>query len=47
MNDIIILIIIVAVVGLAIAKVIKEKKAGAVCVGCSVAGKCKKKNCDH
>ena len=45
MTDIIVGGIIVAIVGLAIAYIRKEKKKGVKCIGCPHAGDCTKKNC--
>ena len=45
MTDLIIVAIVVLVFGGAIAYIVKEKKKGAVCIGCSHAGSCgSKKN---
>jgi len=44
MIDIILILLVVAAVGAAIAYIIKEKKKGAVCIGCSMSGCCSKKN---
>ena len=44
MIDIILLLLVIAAVGAAIAYIIKEKKKGAVCIGCSMSGCCSKKN---
>jgi hypothetical protein len=43
MADIIVGLIVVAVVGAAVAYIIREKKKGAVCIGCSMSGTCAKK----
>ena len=40
MADIIIGIVLLAVVGLAIAYIVREKKKGVRCIGCSSAGTC-------
>lgn len=40
MADIIVVSIISILLGCAIAYMVKEKKAGARCIGCSLAGKC-------
>ena len=45
MTDIIVGGIIVAIVGLAIAYIRKEKKKGVKCIGCPHSGDCAKKNC--
>lgn len=42
MVDIILILIIAAVVGAAIAYIVKEKKKGTACIGCPMAGKCSK-----
>ncbi|MDF2844426.1 MAG: hypothetical protein K0R00_2852 [Herbinix sp.] len=39
MTDIIIVLVIVAIVGAAIAKIVSEKKKGAKCIGCPSSGK--------
>ena len=44
-KDIVVLGIIAILVGLAIAYIIKEKKSGAKCIGCSHAHTCSKRNC--
>lgn len=43
MVDIFVILIILAAVGAAIGYIVKEKKKGAVCIGCSMAGSCSKK----
>jgi hypothetical protein len=44
--DIILVIVLVALVGLACLYIYKSKKAGAVCIGCPYAKECAKKgNC--
>ena len=45
MTDIIAGGIIIAIVGLAVAYIRKEKKRGVKCIGCPHAGDCAKKNC--
>ncbi|MBR7147529.1 MAG: FeoB-associated Cys-rich membrane protein, partial [Firmicutes bacterium] len=40
MTDLIVGGILLVILGLAIAYIVKEKKAGAVCVGCPHAGSC-------
>ena len=45
MIDIILGLIVFAAVAGAVAYIIKEKKKGAVCIGCSMSGSCGKKNC--
>ena len=44
MENFIVLLIIVALVGFALAYIIKEKKKGARCIGCSSAGTCAHKS---
>lgn len=48
MIDLIIVLIVIAVLGMAIAYIRKAKKSGAKCIGCPAAGECKRneKNCD-
>ena len=43
MADIIVIAVVVAIVGLAMAYIRKEKKKGARCIGCSHAGECAKR----
>ena len=45
MLDIMIGLIVVAMVGAALLYIRKEKRNGAVCIGCPNAGACGKKNC--
>ena len=45
MEDIIILLILLLVVGLAIYYIVKEKRKGRACIGCPMSGKCPRKNC--
>ncbi len=45
MTDIVLGIIIIVIVGLAVAYIRKEKKRGVKCIGCPHAGTCAKKNC--
>lgn len=47
MADVIVLIVIAILVGAAVAYIVKEKKRGAVCVGCPHAGQCAKKCQSH
>lgn len=48
MLDIIIILVILAILGGAIAYIIKEKKAGAHCIGCPHSKTCGKKgHCSH
>ena len=43
MENFIIAAVIILVIGLAVAYIIREKKKGAVCIGCPYAGECAKK----
>ena len=43
MTNVIVVAVLVLVVGAAITYIVKEKKKGAVCIGCSHAGSCGKK----
>ena len=43
MADILVLLVIVVLVGIAIAYIRKQKKSGATCIGCSHAGQCAKR----
>ena len=45
MTDIIVGLIVVAIVGAALLYIRKEKKRGAVCIGCPHAGTCGKHSC--
>ncbi len=45
MEDIIIIAVVVAVILLAVRHIYRAKKAGARCVGCSMAGCCSSKTC--
>lgn len=45
MIDIIVGLAVLAMVGAALVYIRKEKKKGAVCIGCPNAGSCGKKNC--
>lgn len=47
MTDLIVGGILLVILGLAIAYIVKEKKAGAVCVGCPHAGSCASKKGTH
>ncbi len=47
MENVIIILIILAVIGLAAAYIIKSKKRGDKCIGCPYAKNCGKKNCDN
>ena len=42
-SDIIVSLIILAIVGLAIYYIVKEKRKGNTCIGCPMSGKCPKK----
>ncbi len=43
MANVIVAVVLLMIVGLAIRYIIKEKKKGAVCIGCPHAGCCSKK----
>ena len=43
MADFIVVAIVVVLLGAAVSYIIKEKKRGAVCIGCPHAGQCAKK----
>lgn len=45
MTDMIAAVIIIVIVGLAVAYIRKEKKRGVKCIGCPHADTCAKKNC--
>ena len=45
MADLIVIIILLLMIGSALAFIIREKKRGAACIGCSSAGQCTRKNC--
>lgn len=45
MADGIVILLVVLVVGAAVKFIIKEKKRGVKCIGCSSAGTCGKKSC--
>ncbi|MCR5834931.1 MAG: FeoB-associated Cys-rich membrane protein [Lachnospiraceae bacterium] len=45
MENIIILLILVAVVGCAIYYIVREKKRGRACIGCPSSGTCPRKQC--
>ncbi|WP_141709226.1 FeoB-associated Cys-rich membrane protein [Desulfuribacillus stibiiarsenatis] len=45
MTDAIVILVIVAIVGAAIAKIVIEKKKGAKCIGCPSGGASSKHNC--
>ncbi|MCR5703264.1 MAG: FeoB-associated Cys-rich membrane protein [Eubacterium sp.] len=45
MENIIISIILVLIVGFAIFYIVKEKKKGRRCIGCPSSGKCSRKQC--
>lgn len=44
MADVIVIIIVLLLVGLAVGTLIREKKKGIRCIGCPLAGTCAKKN---
>lgn len=44
MENFIVGLIIVVIIGAAIAYIVKEKKKGAKCIGCPMAGACASKN---
>ena len=46
MIDMMIGLVVVAMVGIALAYIRKQKKSGAVCIGCPNAGSCGKKHCN-
>ena len=46
MTNLIVAVVLVVIIGLAVAYIIKEKKKGTVCIGCPNADACaKKKDC--
>ncbi len=45
MENILISVIVIAIVGLAIFYIAKEKKKGNKCIGCPSAGSCPRRNC--
>ena len=45
MTDILVGLMVVAMVGAALVYIRKQKKSGAVCIGCPNAGSCGKKHC--
>lgn len=45
MADIIIIAIILVIVGISAAYIIREKKRGVKCIGCSAGGTCGKQHC--
>lgn len=45
MANLIVILILVIIVGAAAAFIIREKKRGVHCIGCSSAGQCSQKNC--
>lgn len=45
MADLIVILVILAIVGIAISYIVKEKKRGVKCIGCPQAGACAKKQC--
>ena len=40
MTNVIVILIVAAIVGVAIAYIVKEKKKGVKCIGCPAAGQC-------
>ena len=42
MADLIVILMVAAVVGAAVRYIVKQKKNGAVCIGCSMSGTCAK-----
>lgn len=47
MTDLIVIIILIAVLGSSISYIIKQKKKGAKCIGCSISGTCPKCTCKN
>ncbi len=47
MVDFIIILVVLALVGGAIAYIVRQKKAGAHCIGCPHSKECGKKNCSR
>ena len=45
MANILVVLVLLMVVGAAVAYIRKEKKRGVTCIGCPQAGMCAKKNC--
>ena len=45
MADLIVVLILLALCGLAVFYIYKQKKKGAKCIGCPYANKCKNNNC--
>ena len=45
MTDIIVGVVVLAIVGAAMAYIIKAKKSGVKCIGCPSAGQCAQKSC--
>lgn len=45
MANVIVILILLLVIGAAVAFIIKEKKRGTACIGCSAAGQCTRRNC--
>lgn len=43
--DILVLVVIVLLLGLAIGYIVREKKRGVQCIGCPYASNCAKKHC--
>ena len=46
MTNFLIAVVVVAMVGAAIAYIVKEKKRGVRCIGCPAAGQCSRKHCE-
>lgn len=46
MTNIIVAIVLVAIIGLAIAYIIRAMKKGTKCIGCPYAGNCGKEECN-
>ena len=47
MADLITVVVILVIIGAAVAYIIKEKKKGVRCIGCPAAGSCAAKNSGH
>ena len=45
MADFIVILLVLLVIGAAVRYIVKEKKKGSACIGCSCAGTCGKKHC--
>ncbi len=46
MENIILIILLIAIIGFAVIYIYKEKKNGAKCIGCPHAKNCRKESCD-